>query len=176
MAHPAMRSAAAARFSCAGGSSRWSQTPADLGRSVRIELHAEPRAELLRGDWHVTLNEAADRARPIASSAGRIGNQHGRRGETCRRICLVVSRFGLSASPDTRLARLRGSVDVLLAAEVVSGQAPDHAGDRTLGGPMPIHLACGASRPGCCASLPMARPGPWRCRWTPIRPTWSGMP
>lgn len=121
----------------------WSQNPADLGRSVRIELHAEPRAELLRGDWHVTLSEATDSRgqslRPMAESGMNMGG-----GEK------LADGFAWSvplrpvATADTRLARLRGSVEVVLAAQVVSGQAPDHAGDRTLGGPMPINLVCGA--------------------------------
>lgn len=121
----------------------WSQNPTDLGRSARIELHAEPRAEVLRGDWHVTLNEATDQRgqslRPLAESGINMGG-----GEK------LADGFAWSVplrpvtSPDTRLTRLRGSVDVLLAAEVATGQAPDHAGDRTLGGPLPINLACGA--------------------------------
>ena len=122
---------------------RWSGDPQDLGRSVRIEVHAEPRAELLRADWHVALTEAIDQRgqslRPLAESGMSMGGS-------------VKLADGYSwavplrpaASADARLRHLRGSVDVTLAEQMVSGQAPDHAGDHTLGGPMPIHLACGA--------------------------------
>lgn len=122
---------------------RWSREPGDPGRLVRIELYAEPRAELVRGEWRVNLTQATDQhgqsLRPLAESGINMGG-----------TAKLNNGYSWSvplrpvASADTRLARLRGQVDVLLAEQVVTGQAPDHAGDRTLGGPMPIHLPCGA--------------------------------
>jgi hypothetical protein len=121
---------------------RWSRDPGDMGRSVRIELHAEPRAQVLRGDWRVALAEATDQCgqslRPLAQSGMDMGGA-----QTIFDGCSWSVPLRPAATADTRLTRLRGSAEVLLAAQVISGQAPDHAGDRTLGGPMPIHLACG---------------------------------
>ncbi|HEY2586515.1 MAG TPA: hypothetical protein VGI81_12190 [Tepidisphaeraceae bacterium] len=122
---------------------RWSHEPREPGRSVRIELYAEPRAELVEGLWRATLAEATDQhgqsLRPLAESGINMGGSE-----------RLANGYAWSvplrpvASADTRLARLRGQVDVVLAEQVVSGQAPDHAGDRTLAGPMPIHLPCGS--------------------------------
>lgn len=122
---------------------RWSHEPRDPGRSVRIELYAEPRAELVEGSWRVTLAEATDQhgqsLRPLAESGINMGGS----GRLANGYAWSVPLRPV-ASADTRLARLRGRVDVVLAEQIVTGQAPDHAGDRTLGGPMPIHLPCGS--------------------------------
>lgn len=130
-------------FLVCGRLTRWSRDSADLGRSVRIELHAEPRAELLRGDWHVSITEAADEhgrsLRPLAESGMNLGGP----GKLPDGYAWSVP-LRRAASPDTRLARIRGNVEVVLAAQIVTGQAPDHAGDRTLAGPMPISMPCGA--------------------------------
>jgi hypothetical protein len=123
---------------------RWSHDPRDPGRSVRLELYPEPRAEAVRADWKVPLAEAIDphgqSLRPLAESPMNMAG------------ATKLAGGGYSwyvplrpvATSDTRLARFRGQVEVILAEQVVTGQAPAFAGDRTLGGPMPIHLPCGA--------------------------------
>jgi hypothetical protein len=128
-------------FLICGRLTPWSQDPADPGRSVRIELHAEPRAQLLRGDWHVLLAEATDQhgqsLRPLAESGMNMGGS----GKLADGYSWSVPLRPV-ATPGTRLTRIRGSVEVLLAGQIITGQAPDHAGDHTLGGPLPIHLPC----------------------------------
>lgn len=130
-------------FLVCGRLARWSQDAADPGRSLRLEIHAEPRAQLLRGDWHVELAEASDprgqSLRPLAESGMNMGGS----GTLADGYSWFVPLRPV-ASAETRLARLRGSVNVLLAEQVITGQAPDHAGDHTLGGPMPIHMPCGS--------------------------------
>jgi hypothetical protein len=122
---------------------RWSHDPRDPGRSVRIDAFPEPRSEIVRADWKVPLAEATDQhgqsLRPLAESGINMG------GATKLAGGGYAWHVPLRpvASAGTRLARLHGQVDVFLAAQVVTGRAPDFAGDRTLAGPMPIHLPCG---------------------------------
>lgn len=122
---------------------RWSPDPADLGRSVRLELHAEPKAEVLQGNWRVKLTEASDEHGrslvPLAESGINMGGAQ----KLADGLAWFVPLRAVS-SARSRVRRFRGSVSVLLAASVASGQTPDHAGDRTLAGPFPVNLSCGA--------------------------------
>lgn len=122
---------------------RWSPDPADLGRGVRIELHAEPRAEVLQGEWRVKLAEATDeRGRSLVPSA-ESGMDMGGAQKLADGLAWFVPLRAVS-SAESRVTRFRGNVSVLLAASIASGQTPDHAGDRTLAGPFPVNLSCGA--------------------------------
>jgi hypothetical protein len=130
-------------FLVTGRLTSWSPDQRDPGRSVRLEVYPEPRAQLLRGNLRVRLIEAKDQhgqsLLPLADSGINLGGA-GRKGPG---YAWNVPLRPV-ASRDTMLSKLRGIASVVLAEQVQTLELPDRSGGKTLSGPMPVSLSAGA--------------------------------
>lgn len=120
----------------------WSQEPAELGRSLRLEVSGEPRAEVLRVDWKVELSEAIDSdgvsLLPLAESGINLGaaDSHGNGGSWT----IPLRR---ASRADAAVKVVRGKVRLVLAEARQTLELPGVSGDRSLAGPQPVTVSTG---------------------------------
>lgn len=120
----------------------WSRDPGELGRSLRLDVCGEPRAEVLRVDWKVDLSEVTDSdgrsLLPLVESGINLGaaDSHGNGGSWTIPLRAVQK-------PDTFLKLVKGKVKLVLAEGEQTLELPGASGDRSLAGLGPVAISTG---------------------------------